>query len=135
VIHMYVLRKRFQQTDAEALASKPFKYPVKVIESTTLDEIRKGEVVLVDKNFVKTTVPCDHVVTCWTRPNTELLDELKAAGIPVLNVGDSVAPRNLHAAVREGASAGQVLEGSRLVNPNDSLIDELPLDVAAQLAR
>jgi NADPH-dependent 2,4-dienoyl-CoA reductase/sulfur reductase-like enzyme len=135
VIHMYVLRKRFQQTDAEALASKPFKYPVRVIESTTIDEVRKGEVVLVDKSFVKTPIPCDHVVTCWTRPNTRLLEELGAAGIPVINVGDSVAPRNLHAAVREGASAGRVLESSRIVNPNHALVDELPPDVAAQLIR
>jgi thioredoxin reductase len=135
VIHMYVLRKRFQQTDAEALSSKPFKYPVKVIESTTIDEIRKGEVVLVDKNFVKTLVPCDHLVTCWTRPNTALLAQLKAAGVPVVNVGDSVSPRNLHAAVREGAAAGQVLDANRFFNPNDALIDELPMDVAAQLSR
>jgi len=135
VIHMYVLRKRFQQTDAEALSSKPFMHPVKVIESTTIDEIRQGEVVLVDKDFVKSTVPCDHVVTCWTRPNTELLRELKSAGVPVINVGDSVSPRNLHAAVREGATAGLVLEAERFVNPNDAFIDQLPVDLIGQLSR
>ena len=34
VIHMYVMRKRFAQGDAEALESKPYKYPVKVLENS-----------------------------------------------------------------------------------------------------
>ena len=68
-------------------------------------------------------VPCDNVVTCWTRPNTALLAELKAAGLPVVNVGDSVSPRNLHAAVREGATAAMALDEHVLFNPNDSLVD------------
>jgi 2,4-dienoyl-CoA reductase-like NADH-dependent reductase (Old Yellow Enzyme family) len=34
VIHMYVLRKRFAQTDAEVLTSRPYKYPVTVITDT-----------------------------------------------------------------------------------------------------
>jgi len=84
VIHMYVLRKRFQQTDAEALSSKPFKHPVKVYQSCTIDEIKKGEVVLVDKEFNKIPLPCDNVVTCWTRPQTELLEQMKAAGLNVV---------------------------------------------------
>ena len=135
VIHMYVLRKRFKQTDAEALTSKPFKHPVTVIESATLEEVRQGEVVLIDKDFRRTVVPCDNVVTCWTRPNTALLAEMKAAGLPVVNVGDSVSPRNLHAAVREGATAAMALGEQVLFNPNDSLVTDLPLDVASQLAR
>ena len=36
---------------------------------------------------------------------------------------------------REGAAAGLMLDGNTLFNPNDALVDELPLDVAAQLAR
>jgi len=135
VIHMYVLRKRFQQTDAEALSSKPFKYPVKVYQSCTIDEIKKGEVVLVDTEFNKITLPCDHVVTCWTKPATELLEQMKAAGLNVVNVGDSVKPRNLHAAVREGAAVGLALEDSKFVNSNDALIHDLPIDVAGQLSR
>ena len=78
---------------------------------------------------------CDAIVTCWTRPNTELLGELRAAGRPVINVGDSVAPRNLHAAVREGAAAGLAIEENLLFNPNHALIDELPVDVLGQLTR
>jgi thioredoxin reductase len=135
VVHMYVMRKRFEQGDAEGLDSKPFKFPVKVVESSTIDEIREGEIVLVDRDFRKTVVPCDHVVTCWTRPNTELLDLIRAAGIRAANVGDSVSPRNLHAAVREGAALGLALDGNGLFNPNDAPIDGLPIDVLAQLTR
>jgi 2,4-dienoyl-CoA reductase-like NADH-dependent reductase (Old Yellow Enzyme family)/thioredoxin reductase len=135
VIHMYVLRKWFRQEDAEALHSKMFKHPVTVYQSTTIDEIREGEVVLVDRSFVRTTIPCDNVVTCWTRPNTALLEEMKKAGLKVVNIGDSVTPRNLHAAVREGAAVGLALDGDRFFNPNDALIHDLPLDVAGQLTR
>ncbi len=135
VIHMYVLRKRFRQTDAEALTSKPFKHPVTVIESATLDEIREGEVTVIDRNFQRVTVPCDHVVSCWTRPNTELLGALTAAGLPVVNVGDAVQPRNLHAAVREGALAGMAVEEHALFNPNHALMDGAPIDVVGQLTR
>ncbi|HEY9595019.1 MAG TPA: FAD-dependent oxidoreductase, partial [Spirochaetia bacterium] len=135
VIHMYVTLKRFQQADAEALHSTPYKYPVTMIRGSTIDEIREKDIVVVDKDFVKTVVPCDAIVTCWTRPNTALLAELKAAGIPVMNVGDSVSPRNLHAAVREGATAGLVLDGGRIFNSNDAAVDRLPMDVAAQLSR
>ncbi len=56
VIHMYVLRKRFAQGDAEVLHSKAFKHPVRVLTSTTVAEIREGEVVLRDSGFTFSTV-------------------------------------------------------------------------------
>ncbi|MEW5814986.1 MAG: hypothetical protein AB1798_06260 [Spirochaetota bacterium] len=87
VIHMYVLRKRFKQTDAEALSSKPFKYPVTVYESCLINEIKEGEVIILDRNFQRMTIKCDHVVTCWTKPNTEFLDRMIKAGLPVVNIG------------------------------------------------
>ncbi len=133
VIHMYVFRKRFAQTDAEALESKPFKYPVTVIESSRIDDIRNGEIDVIDKNFNRTTLPCDHVVTCWVRPNTALLEELRTAGLPVVNAGDSVRPRNLHAAVDEGASIGLAVDEYAYINPNMHIVDNLPIDTAAQL--
>lgn len=130
VIHMYVLRKRFNQTDAEALDSKPFAHPVKTIESSTVLEVREGEVVIQDKNFNKTTLAIDTVVSCHTRPNTNLLEEIKAAGLKVINVGDSKQPRNLHAAVKEGANFGLMLEGDVVFNSNDTIVNDLPMDVA-----
>jgi hypothetical protein len=53
----------------------------------------------------------------------------------VTNIGDSVAPRNLHAAVREGAAAGMSIDADMLFNPNQALIDGLPADVLGQLTR
>jgi hypothetical protein len=100
-----------------------------------IDEIREKEIVVVDRDFHRTAIACDAVVTCWTRPSTELLGQLKAAGVPVLNVGDSVAPRNLHAAVREGAAAGLRIDEDMLFNPNGVFMTDLPLDVKGQLVR
>lgn len=135
VIHMYVLRKRFKLTDAEALSSKPFKFAVAVHENCTIDEIRENEVVLIDKNLERKTIACDHVVSCWTKPQTEFLGEMKAAGLNVVNVGDAVRPRNLHAAVKDGASVGLSLDASVICNSNDALIAGLPIDVAGQITR
>lgn len=135
VIHMYVLRKRFAQTDAEALHSEPFKHPVKVYENSTVYSIEPGKVVLLDKDFRRTELEIDDVITCNTRPNTALFDALRAAGVPVVNAGDSKTPRNLHAAVMEGATFGLKLEEHVLMNPNHSVIDTLPADVRGQLAR
>jgi 2,4-dienoyl-CoA reductase-like NADH-dependent reductase (Old Yellow Enzyme family)/thioredoxin reductase len=135
VIHMYVLRKRFAQTDAEALESKPFRYPVTVIANTTVAEIRDGEVVLQDKDFTRTTLEVDDIVTCHTRPNVAFLHELAAAGLRVLNAGDSVHPRSLYAAVKEGAAFGLNLDEEMLFNPNHAMVNELPVDVLGQLRR
>ena len=133
VIHMYVLRKRFAQTDAEALHSEPFKFPVKVIESSTVYSVEEGKVVLVDKEFRRTELAIDDVVTCHTRSNTGFFEQLCAAGIPVVNAGDSKQPRNLHAAVMEGATFGLKLEDQVLMNSNHSVVDDLPADVRAQI--
>jgi 2,4-dienoyl-CoA reductase-like NADH-dependent reductase (Old Yellow Enzyme family)/thioredoxin reductase len=135
VIHMYVLRKWFKQTDAEALSSKMFKHPVTVYESYTINEIGNGEVVLLDRDFNSHKVPCDHIVTCWTRPSTGSLQQCKDAGLTVVNVGDAVRPRNLHAAVKEGAGVGLVLDEYKFFNPNNTFIDELSIDIAGQLTR
>jgi hypothetical protein len=100
-----------------------------------IDEIREKEIVVVDRDFRRSTIACDSIVTCWTRPSTELLGELIAAGVRVLNVGDSVSPRNLHAAVREGAAAGLRIDEAMLFNPNGVFMTDLPLDVRGQLVR
>jgi hypothetical protein len=135
VIHMYVLRKRFAQGDAEALSSRPIKHPVTVLTGTTVAEIRGGEVVLQDKDFNRTTIEVDDVVTCHTRPEAGLFTELRAAGIHVLNVGDSVRPRNLYHAVKEGSAFGLAVDEHLLFNPNGAILDDLPMDVLAQLTR
>ncbi len=135
VIHMYVLRKRFNLDEAEALNSKPFKHAVTVIENTRIIEIGDGQVVTLNNQLERNTIICDEVVTCWTAPNVDMLEPMKQAGIDVINVGDSVSPRNLHAAVREGATAGLVLDEHVFINPNNVCVDKIPIDVAGQLIR
>ncbi|HEX6985603.1 MAG TPA: FAD-dependent oxidoreductase, partial [Planctomycetaceae bacterium] len=135
VIHMYVLRKRFAQGDAEVLKSRPYPHAVTVLTSTTVAEIRDGEVVLQDKDFARTTLAVDDVVTCHTRPDVDLLGELRAAGVRVLNVGDAVRPRNLYHAVKEGSAFGYEVDERLLFNPNGAILNDLPLDVLAQLTR
>jgi thioredoxin reductase len=135
VIHMYVARKRYAQGDAEVLESRPYKYPVKVLTETTVREIREGEVVLQGKDFTRTTLAIDSIVGCHTRPRLELFEELRAAGVHVVNVGDSVRPRNLYHAVKEGAGIGLELDEHLLFNPNHAILSDLPIDVLGQLTR
>jgi thioredoxin reductase len=135
VIHMYVARKRYAQGDAEVLESRPYKYPVKILTETTVHEIREGEVVLQGKDFTRTTLAIDSVVGCHTRPRLELFEELRAAGVHVVNVGDSVRPRNLYHAVKEGAGIGLELDEHLMFNPNHAILNDLPIDVLGQLTR
>ncbi len=135
VIHMYVLRKRFAQGDAEALTSRPFKHPVTVITNATVREVREGEVVIEDHEFGRTTLQVSDVVSCHTRPVVDLYGELQAAGVHVINVGDSVRPRNLYYAVKEGSAFGLAVDEHMLFNPNHAILNELPIDVLAQLQR
>ena len=135
VIHMYVLRKRFAQGNAEVLDDRLFKFPVTVITNTTVREIRAGEVVLQDKDFTLTTREVDDVVTCHVRPETTLFTALRAAGVHVVNVGDSLRPRNLYHAVKEGSAFGLAVDEHLLFNPNHAIIDALPADVLGQLTR
>ena len=53
---MYVIRKRFRQEEAEALEPKPYKYPVTIIQDSTVYEVKDGEVIVQDKNFKKTVL-------------------------------------------------------------------------------
>jgi len=134
VIHMYVAARRFAQGDAEALHSKPFKYPVQVITASCVVEAGEGYALLQDKQFRLTRVEADDVVTCHVRPRTGLLDELRAAGIGCANAGDAVAPRNLHHAVMDGATFGKNLEAGAIMNPNHAPVGVLPLEVQRQLS-
>ncbi len=135
VIHMYVLRKRFAQGDAEVLHSRPYKHPVTVITSTTVESIEDGAVVLRDSDFRRTRLEVDDIVTCHTRPVAALFGELRAAGVNVINVGDAVRPRNLYHAVKEGSTFGLMVDEHLLFNPNGAILNELPMDVLGQLTR
>jgi len=132
-VHMYVIRKRFKQTDAEALDSKPFAHPVEVLTQSTIIEIRKDTVVVMDNAFIANEVAYDTIVNCHTQSNTEFLGQLKAAGIHAVNVGDSKQVRGLHDAVKEGSDYGFLIDGNSVVNPNDAFVEDIQLDIAAML--
>jgi len=133
VIHMYVIRKHFNLEEAEALNYKPYKYPVKIFENTTILDIQDDSVIIQDKDFNQKVLSIDTVITCIQKPNNEFFYEMKNAGLKVVNIGDSVLPRNLHAAVKEGAIFGKNIEGDTIFNSNNAPINELPLDIISQL--
>lgn len=132
VIHLYVLRKRFQQQDAEALHSKPFRYPVTVYTNSILLEIGENSLTLL-RSGEFLSLPYDAIVTCFTKPNTEVFVQSRQHGVPVVNVGDAVKPRNLHAAVKEGAWVGLTVEKVRFYNPNGAFVNDLPFDIERQI--
>ena len=129
VIHMYVTRKRFNQTDAEALHSKPYKYPVTIIENSRIREITDKGALVENKNFETHLVECDNVVTCHVRSNNEFYKKLQEAGILSFNVGDSSAPSNLSHAVREGAEFVLNLDESLIINANGAVVNHIPLEI------
>jgi len=130
-VHMYVLRKRFDQTDAEALSSKPFKFPVKVRTSSSIYAVDGSRVMIADGSFNKDELEADDIVSCLVRPNDGLYKKLKSAGIKVVNLGDSVSVRNLHYAVKEGANFGLTIDGNQIYNGN-RFVDEVSLEVKSQ---
>jgi len=134
-IHMYVALKRFAQNEAEALEPNPYKHKVTIMEGATVVNIAVGAVSVQDSDFNLKDLPIDTVVTCHVRPNTEFLKKMIEAGLQVVNVGDAVTPRNLHAAVMEGAIFGKNVDENAILNPNNAPIGEIPIDVLDQLTR
>lgn len=132
-IHMYVARKRFNLEEAEALTPHPYKNKVKILEGATVLEVGDGKVIVQDKEFNRIELAIDTVVTCHVKPNVEFLKEAIEAGLQIVNIGDSVWPRNLHAAVIEGAVFGKNVDGDALTNPNNAPINDLPIDVLWQI--
>ncbi len=137
VIHMYVTRKNFRQEHAEGLEDqKTFAHPVTVYESSTVSQIKDGAVVIIGSGFERHEIAVDNVVSCHVRANDEFFTEMLQAGIKVVNAGDSVSPRNLHAAVDDGAEFGLTLDEKALIwNPNNAVLNQVPLDVYGMLTR
>jgi hypothetical protein len=107
---------------------------VKVLENTRVLSIDGGRVTIEDRNFGRAVIEADNVVNCHTQANPFPLKELEEAGVPVVSAGDALRPRNLRAAVHEGAAFGLSLENYLLVNPNGRPVNDLPLDVLGMLS-
>lgn len=130
--HRDVMLKRFAGRNGEALQGKCFEHPVTVIPGSTVTEIRpSGEVVLMDQQFRKSTLTVDNVVLANVVSQPSPLEELLAAGVRAMRVGDCLKVRNLRAAVTEGANAGLVLDDGVRLNANRVLISRLPTEVCA----
>ncbi len=133
VIHMYVLKKRFRQEEAEALDGKKFKHPVDVVTGTSVLEVGDGYAVLQNSALEITHIQVDDVVTCHTQPDTELVRALAAEGINAACAGDALQVKNLHHAVKTGATFGKNVARGALFNPNFAPVGEVPLEIEAQL--
>lgn len=129
VIHMYVTRKRFQQTDAEALHSKPYKYPVTIFENSRVREITEKGAMVENKAFETQLVECDTIITCHIRSNQVFYRKLQEAGITAFNIGDSSRPGNLSHAVREGAEFVLNLDEALIRNGNGAMVNHIPLEI------
>lgn len=129
VIHMYVQRKRFAQTDAEALTSKPYKYPVQIIENSRIREVKERSVIVEDKQFCTQEVTCDDVVTCYVKSNDAFYKQLEENGITAFNIGDSTVPSNLSHAVHQGAEFVLNLDDYFIINANGCVAKDVPYEV------
>ncbi|MCQ2512449.1 MAG: FAD-dependent oxidoreductase [Lachnospiraceae bacterium] len=135
VIHMYVMRKRFAQTDAEALDSKPYKYPVDVIENSRIREVKENGIVIEDKTFEEKFLECDDIVNCNIKADTALYEELLKEGIITFNIGDSERPSNLSHAVRTAGEFVLNLDDKFIFNPNGCIIKDVPLELSEILGK
>ncbi len=138
VIHRWVMNQQFKVQTAPALETKPFRHPVEIVEAAEIVEIRQDRVVVLTGDLKTREIEADTVVCCRMQPDGSLHEELRRAGIPTIRVGDAVSPRNLHAAVREGAEAGLMVDGydtdrGAIVNPNGRVVNTLSLELRQAL--
>ena len=91
---------------------------------------------LQDKDFNRSTLEVDDVVTCHTRP--EIGAVRRSSRRPACTCSTWATrwrPRNLYHAVKEGSAFGLAVDEHLLFNPNGAILDDLPIDVLAQLTR
>jgi 2,4-dienoyl-CoA reductase-like NADH-dependent reductase (Old Yellow Enzyme family)/thioredoxin reductase len=125
-----IMMKRFAGGTGEMVKFKAFKYPVKVMAKTSVEEIRaNGEVVLIDGDFNRISVKVDNVILGDMVEDHSVYEDLLGAGIPCQEVGDTGHVKNLRNAVTQGANAGLVIDDQLCLNANKTLISHLPTEV------
>jgi hypothetical protein len=95
--------------------------------NTTVNEIKNGEVVLMDKDFNKEVIQIDDVVLAKIEPDTALFDQAKAAGLNAILIGDAKKIRNVRGAVTDGAFAGLLMSEDITMNANGMLAKKIPM--------
>lgn len=132
--HRDVMLKRFSGRNGEGLKGKAFAHPVTLLCNSTVTEIKPGgEVVILNNAFQRTTVKVDHVVLARVEQDDQLYEDLLAAGIKVVKIGDAARVRNVRGAVTDGANAALVLEKDAELNASNALVSNLPTEVQFQL--
>jgi 2,4-dienoyl-CoA reductase-like NADH-dependent reductase (Old Yellow Enzyme family)/thioredoxin reductase len=132
-VHREVMKARFNGGNGHGLKGSPISIPVDVRTNTTVVEIGDGEAILMNDKFEKETISVDNVILAKVESNTELFEQLLAAGLNVANIGDSKQIRNVRGAVTDGANAGLIIDDDVYVNANGALSNALPTDVKRQL--
>jgi len=127
-VHKEVLKRRFELQNGRGLEGVPYKHRVDVYTNTTVTAIRDGEVECIGRDLKRFTIPCDTVVYAAQRPDNSLFEQLSAAGLNVVNMGDSKMVRNVRGACTDGANAGLLLDDGLYMNANGILTGGLPLD-------
>jgi NADPH-dependent glutamate synthase beta subunit-like oxidoreductase len=128
--HRDVMMKRFACGNGEGLKDKRFDQPVTIITGTTVTEIGEdGQVKLLDQSFNQSSLAVDNVVLASVASDNSFYEELIQAGVTAVRIGDLKRPRNLLAAVREGANAGLTLDEDLMLNANHAPISRLPAEV------
>lgn len=108
VIDMFKIGKGFDAGTAWPVMKNLDRWGVKRLPFTSLVEISDGVAVLDVKKAQdaetakRVTVPCDSVVLCvGAKPKDGLFNELKDAGVNVINVGDSFKVTNIITGIQQ----------------------------------
>lgn len=129
-VHRDVLMKRLAGGNGEGLTGKTIPIPVRILANSTVYRISDGEVTIENTEFERQTLEIDSVILAYERPVNDLYKKLLEEGMMVANMGDSVEPKNLRHAVRDGANYGLIIDEGIYMNANRQLCHGPPLDVA-----
>ncbi|MBN2051079.1 MAG: FAD-dependent oxidoreductase [Spirochaetales bacterium] len=128
-VHRDVMMKRFNGNNGEGLNMKAFAHPVTFLNNSTVVEIgTKGDVIVMDSAFNRTTVKVDNVVLSLVERDESVYQDCLKEGIPVQEIGDAHFVKNLRHAVFEGANAALTLDEDLTLNANRTLVSNLPTD-------
>ena len=80
---------------------------VKFYHNAKINKVEDGCVEITTDVGLTKTIKCDSVVDFTTVPNTELADEIEAAGYEVHKIGDCNEPLNIQQAIFDGHMAAR----------------------------
>ncbi len=76
-----------------------------------LESVSGKKITLIDRFGMQSEMTADTIVlACGFRPNREIIDALDASRIKVVDIGDCMRPRKILDAIRDGYTAGKLLD-------------------------